>query len=77
MNRLQKDETGNLRVRKALYMPAVVAQRHNPILKEFRDRLIHEGKYQMVILGALIRTRHRSFAAVLEMSVRKLLHLVL
>ena len=46
---------GNSRVRKALYMPAVVAQRHNPILKEFRDRLRQKGKHPMAILGALMR----------------------
>ncbi len=48
-------KTGNVRVRKALYMPAVVAQRHNPILKEFRDRLRQKGKHPMAILGALMR----------------------
>ncbi len=37
-------KTGNVRVRKALYMPAVVAQRHNPILKQFRDRALPKRK---------------------------------
>ena len=46
---------GNARVRKALYMPAVVAQRHNPIIQQFRDRLRHKGKHPMAILGALMR----------------------
>ncbi|MGV2827736.1 transposase [Myxosarcina sp. GI1(2024)] len=34
---------GNSRVGKALYMPAVVAQRHNPIIQQFRDRLRQKG----------------------------------
>ena len=29
--------TGNSRLRKALYMPAVVSMRHNPVLKAFSD----------------------------------------
>ena len=48
-------KTGNVRVRKALYMPAVEAQRHNPILRDFRDRLRQRGKHPMAILGALMR----------------------
>ncbi len=48
-------KTGNVRVGKALYMPAVVAQRHNPILKQCRDRLRQKGKHPMAILGALMR----------------------
>ncbi|MGV2826973.1 hypothetical protein [Myxosarcina sp. GI1(2024)] len=36
-------------------MPAVVAQRHNPIIQQFRDRLRQKGKHPMAILGALMR----------------------
>ena len=36
-------------------MPAVVAMRHNPILKEFKDRLEKAGKCKMVIIGAVMR----------------------
>ena len=37
-------KTGNSRLRKALYMPAIVALRFNPILKIFADRLVASGK---------------------------------
>ena len=35
--------TGNVRLRKALYMPAVVAMRHNPLLKAVSERLLGRG----------------------------------
>ncbi len=35
--------TGNVRLRKALYMPAVVAMRHNPLLKAMSERLLGRG----------------------------------
>ena len=36
-------------------MPAVVAMKYNPILKEFKDRLEKAGKPKMVIIGAIMR----------------------
>ena len=45
-------KTGNARVRKALYMPAIVALRFNPVLRVFADRLLAAGKAQA--------SRHRS-----------------
>ncbi len=48
-------KTGNSRLRKALYMPAVVAMRHNPVLREFAERLRERGKQPMVIVGAVMR----------------------
>lgn len=47
--------TGNSRLRKALYMPAVVSMRHNPLLKAFSDRLLDRGKAKMQALGAIMR----------------------
>ncbi|WP_341732440.1 transposase [Microcoleus sp. EPA2] len=47
--------TGNVRLRKALYLPAVVAMRHNPLLKAMSDRLLGRGKVKMQVIGALMR----------------------
>ena len=46
---------GNSRVRKALYMPAVVALKYNPIIKQLSERLSQRGKCKMVVLGAVMR----------------------
>jgi transposase len=46
---------GRVNVRNALYMPTVVAKKHNPTIKAFYDRLIHEGKAKMVALIAAMR----------------------
>ena len=47
--------TGNSRLRKALFMPAVVSMRHNPLLKAFSDRLLDRGKAKMQAIGAIMR----------------------
>lgn len=47
--------TGNVRLRKALYMPAMVAMRFNPLLKAMSDRLLGRGKVKMQVIGALMR----------------------
>ena len=52
-SRLSK--TGNSRVRKALFMPAIVASRYNPVLRQFSERLLRRGKPKMVIIGAVMR----------------------
>lgn len=54
-------KTGSASLRSALYMPAVVAKRYNPIIAAFCQRLAANGKPSMVIIGA---------------AMRKLLHLV-
>jgi transposase len=46
---------GNSVIRRALYMPALVARRYNPVIKEFADRLKKAGKPNMVIIGAVMR----------------------
>jgi transposase len=48
-------KTGNSRLRKALYMPAIVALRFNPILRVFADRLAAAGKHKRLIIGAVMR----------------------
>ena len=47
--------TGDLDLRKAFYMPAVVSIRFNPIIKAFYQRLINEGKPKMVAVIAAMR----------------------
>jgi transposase len=46
---------GRPSVRTALFMGAMVAKRHNPILKAFFDRLVRAGKPKMVALIAVAR----------------------
>jgi transposase len=46
---------GRPKVRRALYMAALVASRHNPILRDFYQRLIAKGKAPKVALTALMR----------------------
>ena len=55
---------GRAPVRAALFMGAMVAVRHNPELKTFRDRLVQAGKPKLVALVATARKlltiqRHR------------------
>jgi transposase len=54
-------KTGNRRWRRALYLPAIVAMRHNPAVRALAQRLRERGKRPMVIVGA---------------AMRKLLHLI-
>jgi transposase len=46
---------GRKHLRDALYMPAVVAARHNPDMKRFYDRLINAGKPAKVAITAIMR----------------------
>jgi transposase len=46
---------GRTSVRTALFMGAMTARRHNPILKAFFDRLVAAGKPKMVALIAVAR----------------------
>jgi transposase len=46
---------GRARVRAALFMGAMVAGHHNPVLKAFRDKLVNAGKPKMVALIATAR----------------------
>jgi transposase len=48
-------KTGDANLRKALYMPAVVALRYNPVIKSFCARLTGYGKCKMVIVCAAMR----------------------
>ena len=46
---------GRSELRRALYMPAMVACRHNPRLKAVYDRLVSRGKPHKVALAAVMR----------------------
>jgi transposase len=46
---------GRAAVRRILYMAAVTASRHNPVLKSFYERLIAKGKPPKLALVALMR----------------------
>ena len=54
-------KTGNSRLRRALYLPAIVAMRHHPAIRALAERLRARGNSPMVIVGA---------------AMRKLLHLI-
>ncbi|RIV16129.1 IS110 family transposase, partial [Klebsiella pneumoniae] len=43
------------KVRAVLFMAALVASRHNPFLKAFRDRLVASGKPKIVAIVATMR----------------------
>jgi len=55
INRTSLSKTGSKRLRKALYMPAVVAKKHNPVLVKFYEKLINKGKPKKVALCAVMR----------------------
>lgn len=54
-------KTGNANLRKALYMPAISAKHHNPIVHTFCERLLKSGLTPMQVIGA---------------AMHKLLHLI-
>ena len=48
-------KVGNKRLRKALYMPALTAAKHNPLMKDLYERLRQKGKPNKVALCAVMR----------------------
>jgi transposase len=48
-SRLSK--TGNSHLRRALYMPAIVAKQHNPLIRAFCQRLLDRGKAPKAVIG--------------------------
>ncbi len=46
---------GRGKLRKAFFMPALVALRYNPNLKAMRERMLAAGKAKMAIVGAAMR----------------------
>ena len=55
MNAPARIHGGRAAVRRVLYMAAVTASRHNPVLKAFYERLIAKGKPAKLALVALMR----------------------
>lgn len=53
--RTRLSKRGSPRLRDALYFPAIVAQRHNPILQVFAQRLLAAGKSKMQVVAAVMR----------------------
>jgi transposase len=57
---------GDRRLRCVLYMPALVAAYHNPILKAFYQRLIENGKPKMLAIVAVMKKLLLMIQAILK-----------
>ena len=57
---------GNVYLRDALYMPALVAKRYNPVLRAFAARLAQNGKSHGAILGAVAHKMLRILVGLLR-----------
>lgn len=55
INRTSLSKMGCAKLRKSLYMPAIVAIRFNPLLKTFYEKLVAKGKPKKVALIAVMR----------------------
>jgi transposase len=55
INKSSLSKLGHKRLRKSLYMPALVAIRHNPVLKTVYERLVGYGKPKKVAIIAVMR----------------------
>lgn len=53
--RSRLSKTGNPELRKAFYMPALVAMKHNPLIVPFAKRLLAKNKAKKAVIGAAIR----------------------
>lgn len=53
--RTMMSRSGHGALRKALYMPGLVARRHNPALRAFGDRLAASGLAPKAVIGAIMR----------------------
>ena len=60
-------KVGNRRLRRALYMPALVAVRHDPHLRGFYQRLCANGKAPLQALAAVMRKLLHAFHAMLRL----------
>jgi transposase len=60
---------GDRRLRKVLFMPALVAAYHNPILKIFYQRLLERGKPKMVALVAVMKKLLLMVRAILKRKI--------
>ena len=53
--RSRLSKCGSSRLRAALYFPAIVAMRHNPLLRPFAARLLANGKSKLQVIAAVMR----------------------
>lgn len=53
--RTMMSRVGSSTLRAALYMPGLVARRHNPILNVFAERLLANGLARKAVIGAVMR----------------------
>ncbi len=53
--RTRISKTGDSSLRKALYMPALTAMKHNPTLRIFAQNLLNRGKAKMAVVVAVMR----------------------
>ncbi|MFH1699694.1 MAG: IS110 family transposase [Candidatus Zixiibacteriota bacterium] len=60
---------GDSRLRKTLYMPALVAAYHNPTLKLFYQRLLENGKPKMVAIVAVMKKLLLMIQAILKKKI--------
>ncbi len=60
-------KVGNRRLRRALYMPALVAVQHDPYLRGFYQRLCARGKAPLQALAAVMRKLLHAFHAMLSL----------
>lgn len=52
--RTMMSRTGSAALRTALYMPSLVARRHNPILRRFAEHLAQRGMAKKAVIGAVM-----------------------
>lgn len=65
VNWTRLSKLGNGRIRKALYFPAIVARKHNKIVREFAGRLSQKGKTpKQVICAAMRKLLHIVFGVI-------------
>jgi transposase len=55
IQRSSLSKMGNARLRKSLYMPAIVAMRHNPLMVDLYARLLKKGKPKKLAIVAIMR----------------------
>jgi len=53
--RARLSKRGSARLRTVLFMPALVAKQHNPVLAAFAQRLLAAGKPKLVVVAAVMR----------------------
>lgn len=55
VNKSSLSKMGNKYLRKSLYMPAIVAKKHNPLMKDLYERILKKGAPKKVALCAVMR----------------------